>query len=39
MEEIEEKARMEKEKDNIWHNDAKRDLFDPEKEEKRNERH
>ncbi len=39
LEEIEENARLERDKDNIWQADAKRDLFDPEKEEKRNERH
>ena len=33
MEEIEEKARQELDKDNIWNADAKRDHFDPEKEE------
>jgi hypothetical protein len=39
MEEIEEKARQELDKDNIWRVDAKRDHFDPEKEEQRNNRH
>jgi hypothetical protein len=39
MEEIEEKARQELDKDNIWRADAKRDHFDPEKEEQRNNRH
>jgi hypothetical protein len=33
MEEIEEKAKQELDKDNIWNADAKRDHFDPEKEE------
>jgi len=39
MEEIEEKKRMEMDKDNIWMADAKREHFDPEKEEQRNQRH
>ena len=39
MEEIEEKARMERDKDNIWQADAKRDLYDPDNEEKRKDRH
>ena len=33
MEEIEEKAKQELDKDNIWNADAKRDHFDPEKED------
>jgi hypothetical protein len=36
MEEIEEKQRQMLDKDNIWNADAKRDHFDPEKEEQRN---
>ena len=32
MQEIEDKAKQELDKDNIWANDAKRDLYDPEKE-------
>ena len=40
MAEIEEKAKQEQDKDNIWAQaDVKRDLFDPEQEAKRNERH
>jgi hypothetical protein len=39
MEDIEERARQELDKDNIFNVDAKRDLFDPEKEEQRNQRH
>ena len=39
MEEIAEQARRDLDKDNIWQADAKRDLYDPEKERERNERH
>ena len=39
MEEIEEKARQVREKDNIWENDAKRDLYDPDNERQRMDRH
>jgi hypothetical protein len=39
MEEIEAKKQAELDKDNIWVADGKRDHFDPEREEQRNERH
>lgn len=39
LQEIEENKRKELDKDNIWENDAKRELYDPEKESKRLERH
>ena len=39
LEEIEEKQRKELDKDNIFAQEAKRDLFDPEREAQRNERH
>ena len=39
IDDIEEKARRERDKDNIWENDAKRDHYDPEKERERNDRH
>jgi hypothetical protein len=39
LEEIEIKKQQELDKDNIWAADAKRDHFDPDKEQVRNERH
>jgi hypothetical protein len=39
VEEIEERQRQEKDKDIVWNSEAKRDLFDPEREEERNKRH
>jgi hypothetical protein len=40
VEEIEEKQRLEKDKDLVWNADGvKRDLYDPDKEEERNKRH